>query len=203
MCQSTKDQSTHNHDSWWLNPSVLRWARERRGRTIEEAANKVRKKPDDIVNWEESFTVPTVRQARVLAEFYDRPFLELLLENPPYIAEPERIPDYRGQAGTQPDAGSWDIRQFQQWAEAARLNALDLFEQLEEDVPEISSNLFASTSDDPERTAVRTREFVEFPLKQQLDIARGETRLLPNLLRSILETMGILVLKRSELSGFA
>ena len=79
----------------WLNPEVLKWAREWRGRTLEEAAKKVGKQPDDIAAWERGDKTPTVKQARTLAAYYDRHFVELLLPEPPELPKPTSLPDYR------------------------------------------------------------------------------------------------------------
>src|SRR5437667_357051 len=76
-----------------LNPGMLRWAREWRGRTLEEAARRVQKTPADIEAWEKEPGGPTVRQARELADLYDRSFLEFFRQRPPQLAEPELVPD--------------------------------------------------------------------------------------------------------------
>ncbi|MGH6862847.1 MAG: helix-turn-helix domain-containing protein, partial [Methylocella sp.] len=109
----------------WLNPKVLRSAREWRGRTVEEAATKIDKRPEDIVAWEtNSGAAPTVRQARILAEFYGRAFLEFFLPELPVVPLPTLVPDYRMQAGVTPPTENRELQAIQQWAETQRLNAL-------------------------------------------------------------------------------
>src|SRR5262249_7372538 len=131
-----------------LNPEMLRWAREWRGRTLEEAAAKLNKTPVEIAEWElkdrsPETKGPTVKQARELAELYDRSFLEFFRESPPTLAEPELVPDYRMQKGVETDVS--DIRELkliQAWAEEKRTNALDLFEEIGETPPNVPDELF-------------------------------------------------------------
>ena len=78
------------------NGSMLRWAREWRGRSVEEAAAKVNVPPDRIRAWEAGGDdVPTVRQARDLAAFYGRAFLEFFYDEEPEIHRSKLIPDFR------------------------------------------------------------------------------------------------------------
>ena len=79
MAVKSKNQET------WLNHRVLEWARNWRGKTIEEAAQKVDKSPQDIEAWEKGDGSPTVRQARILAAFYGRPFLEFIFSEIPKV----------------------------------------------------------------------------------------------------------------------
>src|SRR5215211_7313100 len=119
-----------------FNGAVLRWARERASLSLDEAARKVAKTPDDIEAWEQGHRVPTVRQARLLAGAYGRPFLEFFLDEPPQIPEPELVPDLRMHR----DAASserGELLSIQTWAEEQRLNALDLYDTLGESPPDI------------------------------------------------------------------
>src|SRR5690242_16976058 len=86
------------------NPAMLRWARLWGGKSLDEVAAKIHKKPEEIAEWETPNTqsAPTVRQARVLAEFYERPFLEFFLPEPPDLPSPELVPDFRMHAGAIP-----------------------------------------------------------------------------------------------------
>jgi hypothetical protein len=123
-----------------INPDVLKWAREWRGRTVEAAAKKVQKKPDELLNWEQGVGGPTVAQARTLAAFYERPFLELLLDAPPDVPEVDLVPDYRMRAGSRPDNSDRELQLIQQWADTARLDALGLCEELGMAPPNFPTN---------------------------------------------------------------
>jgi hypothetical protein len=55
-----------------FNPEMLRWAREWRARTLEEAGKRIGKPATAVGRWEDGDGAPTVLQARALAEFYGR-----------------------------------------------------------------------------------------------------------------------------------
>jgi len=63
-----------------INRDVLRWARERIQLSYDDAAEGAGVKPQQIEEWESGPRVPTVRQARKLAQVYDRPFLEFFCQ---------------------------------------------------------------------------------------------------------------------------
>jgi ribosome-binding protein aMBF1 (putative translation factor) len=67
-----------------FNADVLRWAREWCGRSIDEVAAKLKQPAQKIQEWEnkESGVAPTVSQARSLADFYERSFLEFFVRLP-------------------------------------------------------------------------------------------------------------------------
>jgi Zn-dependent peptidase ImmA (M78 family)/transcriptional regulator with XRE-family HTH domain len=186
----------------WLNPDVLKWAREWRGRTLEEAAMKVKKQPDDIAAWERGDKTPTVKQARALAAFYDRAFLELLLPEPPPLPEPVSLHDYRMHRQILPPSESWEFREIQGWAETQRINALDLYEEIGESPPEFPTSLFARPNDTPSSAAERIRQVLGFPVERQAGMTVEQARKLPDILRGLFESTGILTLKRTDLVKF-
>lgn len=191
-----------------FNPTMLRWAREWRGRTLEEAANKVSKTADEIAAWEaqdrpSEIKGPTVKQARDLADLYDRSFLEFFRDEPPVLSESELVPDYRMQRGVETDAT--DIRELkaiQTWAEEMRTNALDLYDELREPVPEVPVELFASLPFSNEVAAENARKVLNFSIEEQLAIKTKDQDQLPNLLRTKFERIGILTLRNSDLHKY-
>jgi Zn-dependent peptidase ImmA (M78 family) len=186
---------------------MLRWAREWRGRTLEEAARRVQKTTADIEAWERpeeeqpeqgEASRPTVRQARELAELYDRSFLEFFRETPPPISRPELVPDFR--VHRPPDAR--DIRELeiiQAWAEEKRTNALDLYGELGEDIPRVPNTLFRSEATDADTAAENARAILKFELAEQFALKTKDKDQLPNIIRRKLERIGVLTLRRSEL----
>jgi Zn-dependent peptidase ImmA (M78 family) len=185
-----------------INPSVLKWAREWRGRTVEAAAKRVKKTAGDIVNWESGRGSPTVNQARELAEFYERPFLEFFLDAPPAVPISELVPDYRMHAGAKPREDDRDLQFLQQWAETKRSEALGLCAALGVDPPVIPSELFVDISRDPETVAARSRQAMAFPIQDQIALTKADARSLPTILRQKLEDVGVLTLRRPELKRF-
>ena len=76
-----------------VTPSLLTWARNRRGVEVFDLASKLNVKPEALVAWEAGEMGPTFRQAQRLARALYVPFGYLYLEEPPV----EKLPlyDYR------------------------------------------------------------------------------------------------------------
>lgn len=185
-----------------FNPHMLQWAREWRGRTIEEAANKVGKNPSDISDWESGARFPTVRQARVLAEYYDRHFIEFFLPAPPRLPLPTSIHDFRLHAGSSHPIDSWELRDTLKWIETKRSSALDLFAELGESPKEIPADVFSAITSDPEEAAAKARDAIDFPIQAQISLESRYADTLPNILRVKLEQFGVLTLRNSSLGEF-
>lgn len=184
------------------NPAIFGWARQWRGRTPDQAAKKVGKTAEVILGWENDIGAPTVRQARILAEFYGRHFLEFFLKSPPDIPTPSLISDFRMHAGIPAPTETWEVRNLQQWAETQRISALDLFDELRDAPPEIPAELFANIATDPEVAASMARNAIGFSIQDQFGLPQSQADTLPNLLRKRFEEMGILTLKNSHLKHF-
>src|SRR6266446_4767935 len=102
MPGASHKKERHKKERPPFNPDLLRWAREWRGRTTAQAGAKLKKDAAEIEAWEDNRGAPTVRQARILADFYDRHFLEFFLPERPEIPMPDLVPDYRMHAGIEP-----------------------------------------------------------------------------------------------------
>lgn len=178
---------------------MLRWAREWRQRSIDAAAKKVGKRPEDIEAWEREEAAPTVRQARILADFYDRAFLEFFWESPPAISEPQLVPDFRVHRGHVREAENRELELIQQWAEIKRENALDLLHDLGEQPAQIPDHLFTNIDSDADAAARRAREALNFPIHEQIRLTRSGPEQLPNILRKRLESAGVLTLRSPKL----
>lgn len=194
-------RTAHKRQRPRLNPDMLRWAREWRGRTLEEAARRVQKSTADIEAWEheqDEVTGPTVRQARELADLYDRSFLEFFRKTPPPIPRSELVPDYRLHKQTD----GREIRELeliQAWAEEKRTNALDLYDEIGEEVPRVPERLFKNEAADVDEAAENARRVLKFELAEQFALKAKDKDQLPNIIRRKLERAGILTLRRSEL----
>lgn len=186
------------------NGAMLQWAREWRGRTVEEAADRVKVPVDRLVAWEDNDDedVPTVRQARTLADFYEREFLEFFYDEPPEIKESGLIPDFRTDGSLPDPHEDREILAVQHWAEAQRLNALDLFDDLGDEPPKLPDSLKAALGDDVEEVAIATREALNFSIADQKRLTAAEQRNLPTLLRERIEAAGVLVLRRNDLADW-
>jgi Zn-dependent peptidase ImmA (M78 family) len=186
-----------------FNPDVLRWAREWRGRSIEEVAAKLKQPAQKIREWEdrESGSVPTVVQARTLADIYERPFLEFLRNSIPPVKEPELVPDLRRPRDAKKLNAEQerDLKAIQTWAEALRENAIDLYAEIGETPPELPRELGASIEQSADIAADRARETLGFEIAEQVGLKSKDKHLLPSILRQKFATAGVMTFKRSEL----
>jgi Zn-dependent peptidase ImmA (M78 family) len=188
-----------------FNPDVLRWAREWRGRSIEEVAAKLKQSAEKIQEWEnkESGSLPTVTQARTLADFYERQFLEFFREAPPSIKEPELVPDLRrpSDAKKLTPEQERDLKSIQSWAEAQRDNALDLYTEIGEDPPHLPEEFHSSIVKDADAIADKAREVLRFEVSEQVGLKSKDKYRLPSILRQKFASAGVLTFKRTELKG--
>lgn len=182
-----------------INPDVLVWARKRLAMSEEEAAKKVPVKVERLISWEENEASPTINQARKLAKIYGRPFLEFFATEVPAIEDVALAPDYRLHRDAPPPKDEAARADIQIWAEAQRLNALDLLDMLGDAAPTPPQAL-ASTLDEPtDSAAERAREAIGFTIREQIDIPTSDKRLIPDRLRARMSDAGILVLKRPDI----
>lgn len=185
-----------------FNPKVLRWAREWRGRSVEEAAQKINVAEDKLVAWEQGEAVPTVRQARMLASFYDRSFLEFFLSRIPNVAETRLAPDFRLHKKAADPRGDREVQMIQNWAEDTRRSAIELYRVLGDDIPAIPNELRATFQTNPELAASEARRLCGYSIERQLSLGSAERGRVAKDIRRAIETLGILVLKDSRLGKF-
>ena len=90
-----------------MTPSLLTWARRRRGLGIPEIASKLNVKPEAVLAWEAGRKLPTFRQAQRFAQALYIPFGYLYLSKPPIEKLP--LPDFRVVPGQPPMDPSPDL----------------------------------------------------------------------------------------------
>jgi Zn-dependent peptidase ImmA (M78 family) len=199
--------ATAKRESIPFNADMLRWAREWRGRSVDEVATKLKQPIEKIQAWESksSGEHPTVVQARTLAAFYERPFLEFFRATQPQVQEPQLVPDFRRPRDVKKLNAEQerDLKSIQSWAEAQRENALDLYNEIGEEPPVLPETVYSSVQSDPDAAASRTRGTLEFFLFEQTSIKSSQQRYLPNILRRKFEAAGILTFKRNELKSLS
>jgi Zn-dependent peptidase ImmA (M78 family) len=186
-----------------INPSLLRWARESIGYSLDAAAVKLRLSGgvDQLEAWEAGEGGPTVAQLRRAAQIYRRPLAVFFLPEPPRDFQVMR--DFRRVPGAQvgrwsPNLHSAVIRAGEQ-REALR----ELAEALGEEpspVPEVE------ISEDTDAVAARIREVIGIPLDEQVGWGRPDVALKTWI--AAVEATGVLVLQAQgidvdEMRGFA
>ena len=80
-------------DKAYITPKVLQWARESARMSLETAAAKVSIAPEKLIEWEDGFGQPTIKQAETLAKAYKRPFAIFFLPEAPRDFTP--LQDFR------------------------------------------------------------------------------------------------------------
>ena len=96
---------THAHAH--INPAMLRWARDRIGLDLNDAATAAGVKPEQFQLWEEGEAQPTFRQAQVVAQALHTPFGFFFLNQAP--AEDALLPDLRTVGGVPASRPSVDL----------------------------------------------------------------------------------------------
>lgn len=91
----------------YVTPEVTRWARHRRGLSVEALAKKLNVKSEAVLHWEAGDRQPTFRQAQRFAHVLHIPFGYLFLPAPPVQGLP--IPDFRTVADQSPQEPSADF----------------------------------------------------------------------------------------------
>ena len=183
-----------------VNPAMLAWAREQSGKTLEEVAANAKFKK--IGSWERLESLPTVNQARDLASFYNRSFLEFFRTQPPVLKQSEHIPDFRMIRGAPDPHEQPALKSIQQWAEAQRENALDLLSELGEQPKEIHQKFFTTIQESTDIVASRIRNLISFGFDEQQRIVYSKKDTLVNILRQKIENFGVMVIKNNELQTY-
>ena len=133
-------------DKAYLTPKVLKWARESARINVEDAAKKVRVSSERLITWEEGIDYPTIRQAKVLAKSYRRPFSLFFLPEIPKDFHP--LQDFRRDDSQKLDTATLfiirEVQQKQHWIS-------ELFEESGEN--ELSYVGKFSLEDDPKVVA--------------------------------------------------
>ena len=186
-----------------INRDVLRWARARMGLSHEDAADAAGLKPEQIRAWEAGLKAPTVKQARKLADVYDRPFLEFLGTRTPPVKAPELVPDFRMHRELEPPKERYELVLLQSEAEEICLNAIDLCEMLGEEPPHLPEGLFSNVGELAEEAAARAREIVGPPVSEQISLRSSEKDGFTKILRRCFEAAGIIVVRNSSLSSLS
>jgi len=103
-----------------ITPKILAWARESARISVEDAAKKAGVKKERIVEWEKGESLPTIRQAKLLAEAYKRSFALFFLPEIPTDFQP--LQDFRKPGSLSLSTGSLfiirEIQQKQAWISA-------------------------------------------------------------------------------------
>jgi Zn-dependent peptidase ImmA (M78 family)/DNA-binding XRE family transcriptional regulator len=171
-----------------INPTVLKWARESAGWTIDDIAGKLHADVTLVRGWETGKVQPSLTNLMQLAAYFKRPLAALLLPSPP--PEPPLPIDFR-QLPRNEQTLSKETRFAIRRARRLRKIALDLIRDFEGDArPKLRK---VSITERPETIAQQERERLGIDLKRQLT-SKTPFRMF-EIWRAALEARNILVFR--------
>lgn len=187
-----------------VQPSVLQWAREAQGYSVEDVAERLKRKPEEVRAWELGESAPTYAQLEDLAyRIYKRPLAVFFLPAPP--SEPNPRQEFRTLPDTELDALTADTRYQLRLAHAYQLSLHDLNDGVNPAARKIFREHRLSVIEPPERAAVAVRLTLEVALAAQLRWRSTDEAL--KAWRNAVEERGIYVFKNSfrqrSISGFS
>lgn len=186
-----------------VNPSILRWARERTGYSLEDIAARFKKDVKEIAQWEEGAAVPTYNQLERLAyTYYKRPIALFFFPEPPEEPEPQEsfrtLPDFEIQ-NLQPDT-RYAIRE----AQAMQISLRELTGGTNPSEKMIFRDLQIRPGRDAALVAKEVRAYLGVSLDDQFRWSNTTEAL--KKWREVVQDHGIFVFKRhfkqTDVSGF-
>ena len=187
-----------------VQPSVLRWARESMGMSIEDVAHKLKKSSEEVMAWEsEDGVSPTYSQLENLAyKVFKRPLAVFFLPAPPDEIPPVR--EFRTLPHTDLQTLHADTYVQVRKAQAYQLTLKEIFEGKNPSVKKISHEAPLDMQRSIEAQALAVRKALGISLEDQLEWKSDELAL--KRWREAVEAQGIFVFKapfkQKDISGF-
>jgi len=145
-----------------VNPELLTWSREYIGLDHDHAARKAGVSRDKLRSWEMGDSLPTLRQARLLAKAYKRPCAFFYLQDPPEL--PPELPDFRRLPDTERGLTPALVYEIQRTRFRQEI-ALQVNRSLGEQPQEFS--LTVDQQAGPVQAGHRIREFLNVSIEEQ------------------------------------
>lgn len=186
-----------------VNPTILRWAREKAGYSLEEIAQSFGKEVEDIERWETGETLPTYNQLEKISyTLYKRPIVLF------FFPEPPREPDPGHSFRTLPDFEitnlSPDTRRIIREAYARQITLREINEGLNPSERKIFRDIQLAFDGDVSSATRDVRSYLNIPLDQQARWPNTDEAL--KSWRGVVEYFGVFVFKASfdqdDISGF-
>lgn len=178
-----------------VDPKLLMWARKSARMSINTAAKKIGVPSEKLIHWESGESNPTVNQLWKCATVYKRPLAAFFLPEVPPL--PKDFHDFRRTAHGEDDPVSSQVEIELRRARLARETALQLSEELGEEIPQLQ--LHTRTNADPDKAAMKAREILGISLPSQC--AWRDSRIALRHWIKAIESRGILVLQCSGISS--
>lgn len=187
-------------DKAFITSEILKWARKSAKISVEDAAKKISVSPERYLTWEDGIDFPTIRQAKILAKSFRRPFSLFFLPEVPKDFHP--LQDYRKDDSQELDTASLfiirEVQEKQNWIS-------QLFEEIGENTLPFVGKY--SIYDNPEVVAkdildtlkINPSDYKKTPISEWIDKAESAGIFISR--ASFLHSR--LVLDRDLIQGFA
>jgi Zn-dependent peptidase ImmA (M78 family)/transcriptional regulator with XRE-family HTH domain len=187
-----------------LNPTILKWARERSGYSLEQAAELIDKKPETVLEWEGGTGAPTYVQLEKLAyKIYKRPLALFFFPEPP--EEPGPAQEFRTLPDFEIDDLQPDTRLKVRQALALQISLSELANGANPSERVITRDMEIDPERSPAIAAQEVREYLQVSPAGQTSWKTMDEAL--KTWRSAVEDGGVFVFKdtfkQREVSGFS
>ena len=173
-----------------INPTIVRWARERSGYTLQEIAKSFKKDIATISNWESGAAAPTYVQLEKLADKYKRPVAMFFFPEPPHETDFVGQLALRSSEIEELDPG---IRILLRQARARQLSLMELNMGVNPAKTKIFRDLHPQLDASPIELAQQTRAYLDISVETQTNWSNAKEAL--ENWREQVEEKGIFVFK--------
>ncbi len=193
----------HGLHTLGVQPSVLRWARESQGYSLDDVAIHLKRDIDEIVAWETGAASPTYSQLEILAyRLYKRPLAVFFMPSPP--AERKVKQEFRTLPDSELDRLASDTRYQLRLAHAYQISLRELNDGVNSSPRKIFRDLTLTAQSNIRKSAERVRAYLGIALDAQIGWKNAEAAL--KVWRTAVEASGVFVFKHSfkqkTISGF-
>ena len=147
-----------------INPTIIKWARERSGYTLQEVAKSLNRAVATISNWESGAAAPTYVQLEKLADKYKRPVAIF------FFPEPPQEPNFADQSALRSSEIARlhpGIRILLRQAYARQLSLMELNMDVNPAETKIFRDLHPQLGDSPTELAQQTRAYLDISVDTQ------------------------------------
>ena len=173
-----------------INPTIIKWARERSGYTLEDIATSFNKDVKTISDWESGAAAPTYVQLEKLADTYKRPIAMF------FFPEPPQEPDFVEQLAlrsSEVEQLAPGIRILLRQARARQLSLMELNRGVNPAEAQIFRDLHSQLDNSPTELAWQTRAYLGVSVETQASWSSAREAL--ENWRENIEEKGIFVFK--------
>ncbi len=180
-----------------INPTIIKWARERSGYTLEEVAKSLNKDVETISNWESGEGAPTYAQLEDLADKFKRPIAIFFF---PHVPQEPNLVDQFSLRSAEIEKLSPQIHVLLRQAAARQISLMELNMDVNPAEPNIFRELHAQLGDSAAEFARQTRTYLDISVEAQASWSNSTVAL--EIWRDHIEENGIFVFKDAFQNDF-